>query len=125
MGTSAEVNVPLCALGKPCALCWGRVETKLLRRQYNETSLTHFQEDGSSAGGGSVHIVNLKHLSDMEVVSPSSSSPSSPPPLPEINFDKVRKRLEQNLAARWKEVRTRGVNVSPQAQALFDFIRKQ
>ncbi len=69
-----------------------------------------------------MHIVNLKNVSNLEVL--SSPSSSSPPPLPEISFQKVRKRLEQNVAARWKEVESRGVNVSAQAQMLFDSIRK-
>ena len=73
------------------------------------------------AANGTIHIINLMNTSKLEVI----SEPLAPPPdLPHIDLEKVKKRCEMNIAAKWREVRSRGVNVSEQAQQLFDYFRK-
>ncbi len=69
-------------------------------------------------------MINLRYLTELELL-PSSSSDIRPPPsrLP-VNLQKVRKRLEGSLETRRSQVQAVGVNVSPQAQQLFNCIRK-
>ena len=69
-----------------------------------------------------MHVINLEHVSDLKLL--SQSPQLNTPPLPEINLQRVRKRMEQNIEAKWKEVNSRGVGVSKEAQLLFDSIRK-
>ena len=68
-------------------------------------------------------MINLEHVSDLELLSRAPQL-STAPPLPEINLQRVRKRMEQNIEAKWREVNSRGVGVSKEAQLLFDSIRK-
>ena len=68
-------------------------------------------------------MINLEHVSDLDLVSRAPQL-SPAPPLPEINLQRVRKRMEQNIEAKWREVNARGVGVSEEAQLLFDSIRK-
>lgn len=81
------------------------------------------EEDGSSSGG-IVHVINLRHVSDLELLSQPPQPQDPAPPLPEINLQRVKRRLEQNIEAKWKEVNSRGVGVSEEAQLLFDSISK-
>ena len=69
-------------------------------------------------------MINLRYLSDLDIL-PSSSSDIRPPPsrLP-VNLQKVKKRLEGSIEARRSQVQAVGVNVSPLAQQLFNRIRK-
>ena len=84
-------------------------------------SLDLFTSEDDSSLGANVHVINLEHVSDLELL---SQSPQLNTPLPEINLQRVRKRMEQNIEAKWKEVNSRGVGVSKEAQLLFDSIRK-
>ena len=70
-----------------------------------------------------MHVINLEHVSDLKLLSQSPQL-NPTPPLPEINLQRVRRRMEQNIEAKWKEVNSRGVGVSKEAQLLFDSIRK-
>lgn len=92
-------------------------------------SLTQCTEECDSSGqpgalqeGSTVHIVNLQHLSELDVH--AKSPPTSPPALPRINLTRVQQRVDSNIQARWREIAARGVNVSEEAQQLFDAIRR-
>lgn len=83
--------------------------------------LSHAGEGNSS---GNVHVINLRYLADLQKL-PSSSSEVRPPPSRQpVSLQKVRKRLEGSIEARKSQVQALGVNVSPQAQQLFNKIRK-
>ncbi len=49
---------------------------------------------------------------------------TAPTNLPAINLQKVQQRLEQNVVAKRKKIESRGVNVSDEAQQLFDSLAK-
>ena len=92
----------------------------------HRTTPTEEEGDATSATGN-IHIINLKHISDLDVLSQASESlspPPPPPPLPDISLAKVQRRMDQNISAKWKEVEARGVNVTEDAQLLFDNFKK-
>ena len=82
------------------------------------------QSSSLSLSPGDVHIINLHHLSEVSI-SPQSQQnglTSDPSALPAIDTAKVRQRLQKNVEKRWKEIRSKGVNVSEEAQKLFDVL---
>ena len=76
---------------------------------------------GIATGSKTVRVINLKNASKLDVLSECSTPPA---PLPDIDPEKVRRRLQGSIEAKRKEVMSRGVNVSEQAQKLFDYISK-
>lgn len=72
----------------------------------------------------SVHIINLRNTSKLEVLNEPLTPPESYTHLPHLDIEKIKKRRDTNIAAKRKEMRSRGVNVSEQAQRLYDYISK-
>ncbi|XP_064402224.1 protein LSM12-like isoform X2 [Halichondria panicea] len=72
--------------------------------------------------GDSVQIINLHHVSDLKIS--GHTQLTAPTNLPAINLQKVQQRLEQNVVAKRKKTESRGVNVSDEAQQLFDSLAK-
>ena len=71
-----------------------------------------------------MHLINLRYLTDLKILPSSSSEVRPPPSCQPVNLHKVKKRLEGSIEARKNQVQALGVNVTPQAQKLFDHIRK-
>ena len=70
-----------------------------------------------------MHIINLRHASSLEVLQ-EPLMPTDHASLPQIDMDKIQRRLDRNVEAKWKRVRSLGVNVSEQTQQLFNYIGK-
>ena len=103
------------------------VKTPFKPLNYVQFSSTSNPGEGDTpTSPGAVHIINLRHVSKMDVIGLPKPGvwPTDPASLPEINLQKVQRRLDQNVEARWREVKSKGVNVSDDAQQLFDSIRK-
>ena len=69
-----------------------------------------------------LHIVNLSHVSQLDIV--KSPQDSSALILPPIDLDKVKKRHEFQVKHRNEELKKIGENVTPEAQKLFNAISK-
>ena len=92
----------------------------------NPSSTTPPQSTSSALSSGDVHIINLRHVSNLSI-SPQPQQngiTTDPSALPRINLAKVDQRIRKNVADRRKEINSRGVNVSQEAQQLFDILRK-
>lgn len=72
---------------------------------------------------GSLHVINLHHVTELNVTGHVQNL-TTPTNLRNINVSKVRQRLEKNVEAVWRKVESRGVNVSEEAQLLFDSLIK-
>ena len=84
----------------------------------------YFVSSGEGGSSGSVHIINLRYLSDLNVLASSSSDSRHPFSRHPVNLQKVRRRLEGSIETRKNQVQALGVNVTPEAQQLFNRIRK-
>ena len=71
-----------------------------------------------------MHIINLQNTTKLEVLHEPLTPPERYTHLPPIDIERIKKRLEMNIAAKRKEISSRGVNVSDQAQQLFNYISK-
>ena len=92
----------------------------------NSSTSTPSQSTTSSLSSGDVHIINLRHVSDLSITPQPQQNgvTTDPSALPRINLAKVDQRIKKNLADRRREINSRGVNVSEEAQQLFDSLRK-
>ncbi len=79
-------------------------------------------EQTTDSTGDSVQIINLQHVSDLKLSGHTQFA--TPTSLPAINLQRVQQRLEQNVGAKRKKIKSRGVNVSEEAQQLFDSLAK-
>lgn len=71
---------------------------------------------------GNAYIVNLAHVTDVQIVSrPEKPIDTSLHP---INLDRVSDRIKMAVEARQKKIDRIGVNVTAQAQDLYDCIAK-
>lgn len=84
------------------------------------------QSASSTLSSGDVHIVNLRHVSNLNIIPQPQQNgiTTDPSALPHIDVDKVKQRIRKNIADRRREINSRGVNVSQEAQQLFDALRK-
>ena len=71
-----------------------------------------------------VHIVNLRHVTKLEVTFEPLAPPTSYTKLPRLDTERIRRRLQTNIEAKRREIRSRGVDVTNQAQQLFNYISK-
>ena len=79
---------------------------------------------GEGGASGSVHVINLRYLTDLTVLPSSSSDARLPLSRQPVSLQKVRRRLEGSIENRKNQVQALGVNVSSEAQLLFNRIRK-
>ena len=101
--------------------------TWLYLESINPSSTTPPQSTTSSTlSSGDVHVINLRHVSNLSITPQSQQNGITidPSALPRINVTKVQQRIRKNVADRQKEINSRGVNVSQEAQQLFDSLRK-
>ena len=84
------------------------------------------QSASSTLFSGDVHIVNLRHVSNLSIIPQPQQNgiTTDPSALPRIDVDKVKQRIRKNVTDRRREINSRGVNVSQEAQQLFDVLRK-
>ena len=78
----------------------------------------------SAADNRSVHIINLRHASKLEVTSEPLAPPTGYTKLPQLDTERIRRRLQANTEAKRREIRSRGVDVTDQAQQLFNYLSK-
>ena len=77
---------------------------------------------GDNSSG--VHIINLQNATKLEVLDEPLTPPTGYTHLPKLDVDRIRRRLEANTEAKWKEIRSQGINVSDEAQQLFNYISR-
>ena len=86
---------------------------------------THTTEETvSESSNCSVHIINLASTPRLEVLNEPLRAPDIYKHPPQVDMDKVRRRIDANVAAKWREIQSRGVNVTDQAQQLFNYISR-
>ena len=78
----------------------------------------------STTDNHNTHIINLRHATKLDVIFEPLAPPTSYTRLPQLDTERIRRRVETNTSSKWREVRSRGVDVSTQAQELFDYISK-
>ncbi|XP_045170510.1 protein LSM12-like [Mercenaria mercenaria] len=79
-----------------------------------------------SSGKHSVHdvkLVNLSYVSDVKVLKEADRD-TSPPPLSNLNSQKINARLRQNIEDKKRQVNYIGVGVTPEGQKVFNAIVK-
>lgn len=79
---------------------------------------------GDANSSGCVHVINLRYLTELKVLPSSSSDARHMPSKNPVSLNKVHKKLDGSLEARRIEVESRGINVTPHGQQVFDQIRK-
>ncbi|KAL4222005.1 protein with role in RNA processing [Mactra antiquata] len=89
--------------------------TKMLAIKSQPTSGKHNVHD--------VKLVNLAFVSEVKVLKEADRD-SSPPPLSNLNAQKINARLRQNIEEKKRQVNYIGVGVSPEGQKVFNAIVK-